>query len=222
VTLRGIERREIFADDADREALLLRLDRLARRFRFRILGWALMPNHIHLVIQLEECSLARFMACLATSYALYFNRRHGRAGHLFQNRYWSRPLDEDLETVVIYVHENPVRADLTTAAALHRYPWCGHGTAVGARAPRLFERDPDVGLEAGTAPDIAAILDDECGRAAVSPAAVLEGARSREASEARRRVVVRALRETGRSSAEIAATLGVARSTVSQIARRST
>lgn len=218
VTFRGIERREIFADDEDREVLLSILDRLALTMLFRVFAWALMPNHVHLVVQADG-ALPRLMSRLLTSYGLYFNRRHARAGHVFQNRYWSRPIDEDLETVASYVHRNPVRAGLATEAGLDRYPWCGRATAVGGRGPRLFEGDPRVCPER-VAPALAAIVEDECARLQLSVAAVLGGARTRAHSAARRRIVMRALRETGHPLAEIGGALTLSPSAVSQIARR--
>jgi hypothetical protein len=74
------------------------------------------------------------MRRLLTGYAGGFNRRHGRAGHLFQNRYHSLMCEEDayLLALVRYVHLNPLRAGLVPDVhALADYPWCGHGTLVG-------------------------------------------------------------------------------------------
>jgi REP element-mobilizing transposase RayT len=214
VTFRGIERRLIFVDDADRMALLLRLDRLALTIWFRILAWALMSNHVHLLMSTQRGELARFMARLETSYALYFNRRHGRAGHLFQNRYWSKPVDDGLDALVAYVHLNPVRAGLTTEGLLSEYPWCGHGTLTGARQPRRFERDPS---HVSAAPALAAIIQQECAAAGLSCAAVVGGARSHAIAAVRRRIVFRAVAEAGIAPREIAESLGIARSTVSGI-----
>lgn len=214
VTFRGIERREIFADDADREALLFRVDRLAITIRFRVFAWVLMANHVHLVIQTERGELAHFMARLETSYALYFNRRYGRVGHLFQNRYWSQPIDDGLDAVVAYVHLNPVRAGMTTDAELHAYRWCGYGAVVGHRKPRLFERDPS---HVAFTPALAVIVEQECAAAGLACAALVGGARSRVIAAARRRIVRRAVTETRLARREIAQALGIARSTLSQI-----
>ena len=142
VMVRGIERRVIFADDADREAFLDRFDRLIGELEFRCFAWALMPNHVHLVVRTGPVPLARLMARLGTGYAVYFNSRHGRAGHLFQNRYRSRLIqsDRDLMGVVLYVHRNPLEAQLVPdARGLECFPWCGHGALTGARRARAFE-----------------------------------------------------------------------------------
>lgn len=218
VVHRGIERREIFVDDVDREAFLVRLDRLSTWMRFFVFAWVLMPNHVHLVVGTELGVLSRLMARLGTSYALYFNARHGRAGHLFQNRFWSKPIEHELEGVIHYVHMNPVRAGIITEAELPTYPWCGFGAQVERREPRRFERGA-LGL-APVSRDLARIVCEECARASVSSVALAYG-RSRRANAVRQRVVLRALGETSLTAGEVARALGLARSTVSQIISRS-
>jgi REP element-mobilizing transposase RayT len=142
VMLRGIERRAIFVDDADREDFLRRLAKLALELGFVIFAWALMPNHVHLVVRSGHVHLSRLMARLGTGYARHFNERHGRVGHLFQNRYRSRRAvdDADLLGLVLYVTRNPLKHGLVPdGAALEAFPWCGIGALLGARVPRPFE-----------------------------------------------------------------------------------
>jgi hypothetical protein len=74
------------------------------------------------------------MRRLLTGYAIAFNRRHGRHGHLFENRYKSIVCDEDsyFQGLVRYIHLNPLRAGLCSdLTGLARYPWCGHSGVVG-------------------------------------------------------------------------------------------
>jgi REP element-mobilizing transposase RayT len=140
--VRGIERRAIFLDDADREAFLGRLSRLVPELGFRCFAWALMPNHVHLVVRSGAVRISRLMARLGTGYARYFNERHDRVGHLFQNRFRSRPVvdDTDLTGLVLYVVRNPLAAGLVAdAGELERFAWCGLGALLGRRAPRPFE-----------------------------------------------------------------------------------
>ncbi len=142
VMVRGIERRLIFHDDADREALLRRLSRLLPELRFRCFAWALMPNHLHLVVESGEARVSRLMARLGTGYARYFNERHDRVGHLFQNRFRSRRVvgERDLVGLILYVCRNPLEGGLAAdPLELERFPWCGLGALTGARPPRAFE-----------------------------------------------------------------------------------
>jgi len=81
------------------------------------------------------------MRRLLTGYAVTFNRRHKRVGHLFQNRYKSIVCEEDVyfRELVRYIHLNPLRAKLVAdVRTLDRYPWCGHATVVG-RIPRAWQ-----------------------------------------------------------------------------------
>jgi REP element-mobilizing transposase RayT len=141
VRLRGIARRLIFLCDDDRYDFVARLDRLLCELGFLCLAWALMGNHAHLVLRTGDAPLSLLMQRLCTGYALAFNRRHGRIGHLFHNRFLSSVIEDDahLRAAVAYVHRNPVDASLTTLAGLADYAWCGHGALVGARMPQAFE-----------------------------------------------------------------------------------
>ena len=126
---RGIERRRIFRGEADREDFLSRLRKLCQEGSFRVYAWALMENHFHLLVRTGPQSLSRSMRKLLTGYAINFNRRHKRHGHLFQNRYKSIVCEEDpyLLELTRYIHLNPLRAGLVKdMKALSEYPWAGH------------------------------------------------------------------------------------------------
>jgi len=99
-------------------------------------AWSLMSNHFHLLVVATQISLARFMRRLLTGYAVTFNRKHNRAGHLFQNRYKSIVCEEEtyLMELIRYIHLNPLRAGLVkTMNELDRYPWSGHAVLMGKR-----------------------------------------------------------------------------------------
>lgn len=139
---RGLEGRAIFFDDVDRLDLLDRLCEILPEAGMHCFGWALMTNHLHLVLQTGDEPLSRVMRRLDTGYAQAFNLRHDRRGYLFQDRFKSRLIegDDDLVGVVRYVHLNPLRAGLVgTLDDLAGYRWCGHGALAGARSPLPFE-----------------------------------------------------------------------------------
>jgi REP element-mobilizing transposase RayT len=123
VTARGNEQRSIFRDDADRREYLHRLAHYRERFRFQLLAYCLMTNHVHLAVRSGEVPLSRVMAGLQSSYAQWFNRRHARVGHLFQGRYKAFLVQEDryLLALIRYVHLNPVAAGTVESAS--RYMW---------------------------------------------------------------------------------------------------
>lgn len=134
VIVRGVNRCDIFHDDDDRRRFLDNLSRLLVQTETDCFAWALMTNHVHLLLCPRKSRLAVLMRRLLTGYALYFNLRHNRSGHLFQNRYKSIVCDEDayLLELVRYIHLNPLRAGLLPdIAALDNYPWSGHAVVVG-------------------------------------------------------------------------------------------
>jgi len=134
VMIRGIERADIFRDDKDREHFLSRVGEIAEATGTQILAWALMDNHVHLLLFSGSSGLPKFMRRLLTGYAVWFNRRHKRAGHLFQNRYKSIVCQEDqyLLELVRYIHLNPLRSHMVqNLEELDRYRWSGHSVLIG-------------------------------------------------------------------------------------------
>ena len=128
---RGIERRDIFSDDEDRDDFLRRLSVLIAETNTSCFAWALMSNHFHLLLQTGEESIATLMRRLLTGYAVHFNRRHNRHGALFQNRYKSLLCQKEsyLLELVRYIHLNPLRAGLVKDLdALDHYGYSGHAT----------------------------------------------------------------------------------------------
>jgi len=93
--VRGIERRPIFRDDRDRRDFVERLAAVTDAKAWEVYAWALLPNHLHLLVRTGRRPLARTMGALLAGYAGAFNRRHNRHGHLFQNRYKSIVVEED-------------------------------------------------------------------------------------------------------------------------------
>lgn len=134
VMVRGIERRSVFRDDRDRRNFLDRLAAVGQVTGLEILAWALLPNHVHLLVRTGARPLVTAMRRLLTGYAGAFNRRHQRHGHLFQNRYKSIVVEEDpyLLELTRYIHLNPLRAGLVRDLnVLDRYPWAGHSALLG-------------------------------------------------------------------------------------------
>jgi len=129
VMARGIERTSIFKDDNDKAQFVSRIEKCVAQTGISIFAWALMPNHIHLLIQTCAEPLSKFMQKLLTGHAIYFNKKYGRVGHLFQNRYKSILVQADiyLLKLVRYIHINPLKAEIVSDYQMLRsYPWTGH------------------------------------------------------------------------------------------------
>ncbi|MEE9905955.1 MAG: transposase [Chlorobium sp.] len=133
VMVRGIEGNSIVTDDDDRRFFVSRLGKVATATGTGIYAWALMTNHAHILLKSGPVGLSTFMRKLLTGYATWYNRRHKRHGHLFQNRYKSIVCEEEpyFLRLVSYIHLNPYRAGLVGSLDdLERYPWSGHAVVM--------------------------------------------------------------------------------------------
>lgn len=133
VISRGIERREIFSEDEDYADFLGRFEAWLKQCGGKCLAWCLMPNHFHFLLLRGERPLSELMHHVMTGYAVNYNLRHRRCGHLFQNRYKSIICgqEEYFLQAAPYIHLNPLRAGLVkNLQDLGNYPWSGHRALV--------------------------------------------------------------------------------------------
>lgn len=114
VMLRGINRDPIFLDDTDRASFLACLTAAKEASGCHVLAYCLMPNHVHLLLRAAGEPIGTVVKRLGVRYSWRFNNRHGRVGHLFQDRFKSKPVDDDayLVTLLRYIWNNPVEAAL--------------------------------------------------------------------------------------------------------------
>jgi putative transposase len=134
IIIRGIERRKIFRQDADRINFLDRLRGIVVDTQTQCFAWALIPDHAHLLLRTGRVPIPIIMQKLLTGYAVSFNRKYRRHGQLFQNRYKSILCQEDvyLKELVRYIHLNPLRAGLVgDMKRLDTYRWSGHSVMMG-------------------------------------------------------------------------------------------
>jgi len=155
---RGIERTKIFRDDQDSKAFLERLALVLEATQTQcyvypvkceaIFNWGLggHSKYFHLLLRTGKTPLSKVMRRLMTGYAVTFNKRHKRSGHLFQNRYKSIVCEEDpyLLELIRYIHLNPLRAGIVKdLKGLDKYPWSGHSAVLGKRNNPLIPQPPD-------------------------------------------------------------------------------
>ncbi|MHB8108925.1 MAG: transposase [Syntrophorhabdaceae bacterium] len=160
VIVRGIEKKPVFKARDDKEDFIYRLSCLVIDTRHAIYAWAVMTNHVHLLVRTGDVPLSKLMARLLTGYAASYNKRHNRVGHLFQNRYKSIICEEEpyCKELIRYIHLNPLRTGLVpNYDRLCNYPWSGHSALTGARdyvwqdtafVLALFGNDPDESVHA--------------------------------------------------------------------------
>jgi REP-associated tyrosine transposase len=144
IIARGIERKRIFTDGVDRNNFLNRLENILTETQTACFSWALLPNHAHLLLRTGTTSISTVMRRLLTGYAVSYNFRHRRHGHLFQNRYKSILCQEDsyLLELVRYIHLNPLRAGIVKdLRGLNSYPYCGHSCILGKTTNTWQDKD---------------------------------------------------------------------------------
>lgn len=122
VSARGIGKRIIFETDDDRWEFLELMRDCCHDAQVTIVAWCLMGDHVDLVLLDYEDEMSAAMQRLLLTYARRFNKRTGRTGHLFRDRFERRSLDTDrhLMAAIRYVHANPQEAGI---ALIERYPW---------------------------------------------------------------------------------------------------
>ena len=111
---RGNGRQKIVRDDTDRGRLQDDLGKAAIRCSWRVYAFAIMSNHLHIVLKTPEPNLVRGMQTFLSGYANVWARRHKFSGHVFQGRYRTELVEDEtyLWAVTRYVHLNPVRAGM--------------------------------------------------------------------------------------------------------------
>jgi len=143
VTQRGNNRCDVFFDDDDRRFYLWTLAQYRRKYGVDVWGYCLMDNHMHaLAVPHEVDSLARCFAGTNLIYTQHVNRKHRRSGRLWQNRFFSCPVDKDeyLWPVLRYIDRNPVRSKMVHRA--WEYPWSSARHHVTGEADPLLN-EPD-------------------------------------------------------------------------------
>lgn len=120
---RGVAKNNIFLNNQDKEKFLEILGYVAKEFKFNIHSFCLMDNHYHLLIENQKENLSSGMRQLNSTYASYFNRKHDRVGHLWQDRYksWFVMSDEYLFTLFKYIESNPVKAKMSKKIGEYKY-----------------------------------------------------------------------------------------------------
>lgn len=123
---RGNNKESIFKDRQDKLKFLQILEKYRDKFDLIIYSYSLMTNHIHLFIKTNKANLSQAMKMINWSYAVYFNKKYSRSGHLFQSRFISKTIKSEnyLLALLRYIHNNCVKAKITSRPEF--YEWCSH------------------------------------------------------------------------------------------------
>ena len=174
ITQRAAGKEPLFLESEDYLTMLSLFKECAERFRVFFYGLCLMSNHIHVLIEPQEANLAEAMHGIFSRYAMRFNRKYERRGHLFGGRY-RQAICLDLSYLLaasVYIHLNPVRAGVTERAIDYRWSSC-----------RLYCQDEDVASFVDPKP-VLRILDEDISKAKQDYSNILSGGQGAEPQNA--------------------------------------
>ncbi len=134
VIARGNNRENVFEEATDKEEYLQLLGHYKEKFPYQLWAYALMDNHVHLLIRVAEQPLAKIMQGVQLTYTQHFNKKYGHVGHVFQQRYKAKLCRQDryLLTLLRYIHYNPLKAGITADL---NYRWSSHHCYLQAETP---------------------------------------------------------------------------------------
>ncbi|MBU1146808.1 MAG: transposase [Candidatus Omnitrophica bacterium] len=126
VTQRAPGKEPLFLEESDYLYMLHLIKEVAKEFKLKVFSFVLMLNHIHLLMKLASSNLSDAMQSLFQKYAMYFNRKYNRKGHVFCGTYRSALcFDESyLLAASLYIHFNPVKAGIVTNPLDYRWSSC--------------------------------------------------------------------------------------------------
>ena len=124
IMVRGNQKQKIFNEEKDFCEYLKRIKLCKRKYKFRLYGFCLMPNHVHMIGEVKQKdSLSKFMHSMNRSYTAYFNEKYRKVGHLWQGRFKSRVIVKDryLIDCINYIEQNPVKDNFIQTPKEYRW-----------------------------------------------------------------------------------------------------
>lgn len=141
IILRGNNKQALFYDDADRNRFLNRIEKYSNQLGIEIYSYCLMENHVHILLgNAPKKTLSLFVQKLANSYVYYFNHKYDCSGHLFQGRFKSEPVEEEVyfKNVLRYVLSNPEKAKICKK---EKYKWSSYWKLIKNKENTFVFRD---------------------------------------------------------------------------------
>lgn len=123
---RVVEQRVIFKEPADYEYFEELMCFYMKSYGITLHNYCLMSNHYHLLIETSTDNLSKFMRQLNMNYAIYFNKKYKRVGHLWQGRFKSWYVTDEayLYTLILYIEQNPMKAKMVKE--MQDYPYSSY------------------------------------------------------------------------------------------------
>jgi putative transposase len=142
IITRGNQKQLVFLEQNDYQKYIRLLEKYKNKFGFKMYAFCLMPNHVHLIIQVLDLNvLNRIMRGINLSYTLYFNNKYKKVGHLWQDRFKSKIIEKEsyILDCINYIENNPVRAFLVSRANEYLWNSCRFRTTDNRLVNHLFD-----------------------------------------------------------------------------------
>jgi len=135
----------LLENDHCKDKYLTLLKQAKQRYDFNLFAYCVMDNHVHLIMRMNADSLSSVIQWLNQKFAVDVNKRMGRNGHLFGDRFKAYPIlnDEKIRETIKYIHRNPVAANMTDSLI---YPWSSHHIYIGRPEKAWFEASEGLDL----------------------------------------------------------------------------
>lgn len=147
ITSRGNRKGIIFRDIRDRYVFLKIMESTLEYYKdeFSIICYCLMSNHFHIMVETKDTHIKYFMSRVNSQYAKYFNGKYEYIGYVFQGRYHSQIIDNDIEMMEVsrYIHLNPVKAKIVNDP--EEYIWSSYPMYLGRIKKRIIETNKIMG-----------------------------------------------------------------------------
>jgi len=137
IILRSVNQHIIFEDDSDYRKFLHILSDSKSKHDIDIYAYCLMDNHIHLLLRSSPNNLPSFFQSFGSKFVRWYNNKYSRSGHLFQDRYHSRAVENKKQylSTLLYIHNNPVKANICQYPS--EYRWSSYNAFYGAKNPLI-------------------------------------------------------------------------------------
>lgn len=125
VILRGNAKQDIFLEKQDYNKFMKEICNTKEKYQYELYAYCLMTNHVHIILYDKTDKLSKILQSLTVSYSAYWNKKYEREGHVFQNRFLSKNVEDEkyLRTLCRYIHQNPCKAGI---AEMEEYPWSSY------------------------------------------------------------------------------------------------
>ncbi|MGM9972695.1 MAG: transposase [Clostridiaceae bacterium] len=120
---RGNNREHIFRDPVEKGYFLKQIKEHMAIYNYELFAYVIMDNHYHMIIRTNEAALSKVMHRINNTYSKFYNYRRERTGHVFEERYNSKVVDDHAYLIWLlrYIHRNPVRANMCDAVSKYRW-----------------------------------------------------------------------------------------------------